>query len=73
MPRDYTDPRFDARAKTDAGSELLLCLPGGVYFRAAWGCSSAGRAPLLQGGGQGFESPQLHIEHLVLYMGFSSF
>ena len=25
-----------------------------------WGCSSAGRAPALQAGGQGFESPQLH-------------
>lgn len=24
------------------------------------GCSSTGRAPLLHGGGQGFESPQLH-------------
>jgi asparagine synthase (glutamine-hydrolysing) len=27
---------------------------------AAWGCSSAGRAPALQAGGQGFESPHLH-------------
>ena len=25
-----------------------------------WGCSSAGRAPALQAGGQGFESPHLH-------------
>ena len=25
-----------------------------------WGCSLAGRAPPLHGGGQGFESPQLH-------------
>jgi len=25
-----------------------------------WGCSSVGRAPPLQGGSQGFESPQLH-------------
>jgi hypothetical protein len=25
-----------------------------------WGCSSSGRAPPLQGGGRGFESPQLH-------------
>ena len=25
-----------------------------------WGCSSAGRAPALQAGGQGFKSPQLH-------------
>ena len=25
-----------------------------------WGCSSAGRAPALQAGGQEFEPPQLH-------------
>ena len=25
-----------------------------------WGCSSAGRAPALQAGGQGFDSPHLH-------------
>ena len=29
-----------------------------------WGCSSAGRAPALQAGGQGFESPQLHLKGL---------
>ena len=29
-------------------------------MRLTWGCSSAGRAPPLQGGGQGFESPHLH-------------
>src|SRR5688500_7267709 len=29
-------------------------------MRGPWGCSSAGRAPPLQGGGQGFESPHLH-------------
>ena len=28
-----------------------------------WGCSSAGRAPALQAGGQGFES--LHLHHLA--------
>ena len=28
-----------------------------------WGCSSVGRAPALQAGGQEFESPRLH--HLV--------
>ena len=25
-----------------------------------WGCSSAGRAPALQAGGQEFDSPHLH-------------
>ena len=28
--------------------------------REIWGCSSAGRAPALQAGGQGFESLHLH-------------
>lgn len=28
-----------------------------------WGCSSVGRAPALQAGGQEFESPHLH--HIV--------
>ncbi len=28
-----------------------------------WGCSSVGRAPALQAGGQGFESPHLHHHH----------
>src|SRR5579885_3798513 len=27
---------------------------------ALWACSSAGRAPALQAGGQGFESPHVH-------------
>ena len=28
--------------------------------KAPWGCSSAGRAPALQAGGQEFDSPHLH-------------
>ena len=32
-----------------------------------WGCSSAGRAPALQAGGQGFDSPHLH--HKVKHRG----
>ena len=31
----------------------------GAAFRK-WGCSSAGRAPALQAGGQEFDSPHLH-------------
>ena len=31
-----------------------------VEPRSSWGRSSVGRAPPLQGGGQGFESPRLH-------------
>ena len=32
-----------------------------IYLK--WGCSSAGRAPPWHGGGQGFESPQVHQRH----------
>ena len=28
-----------------------------------WGCSSVGRAPALQAGGQGFESLHLHVNN----------
>src|SRR6266568_7976172 len=31
-----------------------------LHIRAARGCSAAGSAPPWHGGGQGFESPQLH-------------
>ena len=34
-----------------------------------WGCSSAGRAPALQAGGQEFDSPHLHQEIDFLNMG----
>ena len=30
-----------------------------------WGCSSAGRAPALQAGGQEFDPPQLHVKSLL--------
>ena len=30
------------------------------YKKLMWGCSSAGRAPALQAGGQEFDSPHLH-------------
>ena len=30
------------------------------YYLIKWGCSSAGRAPALQAGGQGFDSLHLH-------------
>ena len=29
----------------------------------SWGCSSVGRAPALQAGGQGFESLYLHVDN----------
>ena len=31
-----------------------------LYLIIKWGCSSAGRAPALQAGGQGFDSLHLH-------------
>ena len=31
-----------------------------ISIFAIWGCSSVGRAPALQAGGQEFDSPQLH-------------
>ena len=31
-----------------------------IYVKTPWGCSSVGRAPALQAGGQEFESPHLH-------------
>ncbi len=32
-----------------------------------WGCSSAGRAPALQAGGQEFDSPHLHHKGLRIW------
>ena len=32
-----------------------------------WACSSVGRAPALQAGGRGFESPHVHQNPLLLY------
>ena len=53
----HTDPAFllfnfqgSPRSPLDRGPRI-------------WGCSSAGRAPALQAGGQGFES--LHLHHLA--------
>ena len=33
-----------------------------------WGCSSAGRAPALQAGGQEFDSPHLHSFEMLLHL-----
>src|SRR5687768_2678809 len=35
------------------------------FILPMWGCSSAGRAPALQAGCQGFEPPQLHHHPFV--------
>ena len=34
-----------------------------VAARLIWGCSSVGRAPALQAGGQEFESLHLHVSY----------
>ena len=31
-----------------------------LFSKSLWGCSSAGRAPALQAGGQEFDPPHLH-------------
>ena len=36
-----------------------------VVARLSWGCSSVGRAPALQAGGQEFESLHLHSVSLI--------
>jgi hypothetical protein len=52
-----------ARAASTPHPALRAATAGrlrGATMAVTWGCSSAGRAPPLQGGGQGFESPHLH-------------
>ena len=60
--------RISHRLQTDAGTEceyLVRCsifsdLAEALAAEEPRGCSSAGRAPALQAGGQGFDSPHLH-------------
>ena len=40
-----------------------------VGARLSWGCSSVGRAPALQAGGQEFESLHLHLPSLTIAHG----
>ncbi len=51
--------RENSRRPQDALSGFLPSVCE-VPCYLAWGCSSVGRAPGLQPGGQGFKSPQLH-------------
>ena len=39
---------------------VLILLQSFRIIELEWACSSAGRAPALQAGGQGFESPHVH-------------
>ncbi len=53
-------PRLTGRS-TDVRIQVAGSPEGGRRAPfTKWGCSLAGRAPPLHGGGQGFESPQLH-------------
>ncbi len=53
-PQAFSAPQLSQR-------QLLLNSPFYCYnIFGKWGCSLAGRAPPLHGGGRGFESPQLH-------------
>ena len=57
----------DAVEKRFAFSYGVFCENSAVHLQVkqnarTWGCSSAGRAPALQAGGQGFDSPHLHQE-----------
>ena len=42
-----------------------------VAARLIWGCSSVGRAPALQAGGQEFESLHLHSSEERMYEGLA--
>ena len=41
------------------GSPLFI-INYSLFIKNTWGCSSVGRAPALQAGGQEFDSPHLH-------------
>ena len=47
------------RSRPTSSSEAEMLRKKSPYLK--WGCSSVGRAPALQAGGQGFES--LHLHH----------
>ena len=46
--------------KRGAGSTFVRQAKADAASTKIWGCSSAGRAPALQAGGQEFDSPHLH-------------
>ena len=75
VPRDALDALFDrleADARGSMRSQRLICRPPAAFSfpanaaklksvsRLMWGCSSAGRAPRSQRGGQRFDPAQLH-------------
>ena len=53
--------RLDIRGIRKITKDLILV--NNEVSTKIWGCSSAGRAPALQAGGQEFDSPHLHHGH----------
>ena len=65
---DYAKFAFKTSLKAHNASSSLLNPKMLTHFgnaeKSMWGCSSVGRAPALQAGGQEFDSPHLH--HVVM-------
>ena len=72
--------RHDSRSIVERLSvreeEMLIYRQIGTYGKLfsfecsstqTWGCSSAGRAPALQAGGQEFDSPHLHHKEVIFF------
>jgi hypothetical protein len=61
---DYAKFAFKTSLKAHNASSSLLNPKMLTHFgnpeKSMWGCSSVGRAPALQAGGQEFDSPHLH-------------
>ena len=58
--------RLDIRDIRKITKDLILV--NNEVSTKIWGCSSAGRAPALQAGGQEFDSPHLHQTFLSSYL-----
>ena len=56
---------FVQARKLGAGSTIVRQAEVDAALTKIWGCSSAGRAPALQAGGQEFDSPHLHQNRLM--------
>ena len=52
--------KFIQARNMSAGSTTVRQAAADEVSTKIWGCSSAGRAPALQAGGQEFDSPHLH-------------
>ena len=59
--------RLDIRDIRKITKDLILV--NNEVLTEIWGCSSAGRAPALQAGGQEFDSPHLHQSVVFLFKG----